>query len=201
MEHHLANHCPEDAYLPRELYRHPRGRWTCAFEDGATEGVEPLDWAENLRTRSGLQELERLAKKSEEAAKEVEVKKVADTGDYSPTEPPGKKEKASSSSSRSSQQKKKKKKKKTKKGVKVSGTKSYEVLFKHIGMDPDPRVRQKIARLAKRAMKRKGKASSSGHSSDSSGTSSTGELGHLFEESQRTQLAARAGRAHFALRP
>ena len=42
-------------------------------------------------------------------------------------------------------------------------------------------------------MRRKGKSSSSGHSSGSSGTSSTAELGHLFEESQRTQLAARAG--------
>lgn len=83
-----------------------------------------------------------MAKKSEEAARGAEKKKVEPDGDYSPTVPPGKAAKESSDSSQSCQKKKKKKKK----GLKVVGTKSYEVIFKDTGMDPDPRIRKKIAR-------------------------------------------------------
>eukprot|EP00435_Cladocopium_sp_Y103_P015109 s1259_g3.t1 len=92
--------------------------------------------------------------------------------------------------------KKKKKEKKTKKksassrdtsseGVRLNGTrpkqasqKTAKLLFQGTGMDPSEKVRARVARLAKRYVRKRGKRSSSG--SDSS-TASSGE-GRLEEE-------------------
>lgn len=83
---------------------------------------------------------------------------------------------------------KKSKKKKKKKGVKIDSTRSLAEVYKHTGLDPDPKVRRRIRRKAAKLAKSKAKGSSS--SSESSG-SSTGESNQdpsLFGTPGRVQL-------------
>ena len=81
--------------------------------------------------------------------------------------------------------------KKKKKSFKPAGKKEHSALYKGTGLDQDARTRKKVSRLARRAMKKKSRSSSS------TGTSSTSEavdgMEDLIQESQRTQLASKAG--------
>ena len=106
------------------------------------------------------------------------------TGEEAPGE--GKRKSESSGSEVSSKEKKSKKKKKKKKKnhksskekKKVNGTKSLAEVFSTTGLDPDPEVRRKALRRAKKIAKKKGRRSSSSTSSRSSEASSvTGEGG------------------------
>ena len=147
-------------------------------------GVDSPGWVDNLKEPTGMEELRRLAARSDALARGVE--EVKDPGKEM-KEAPIPAGQDTKSSSRSSGGRKKKKKK----SFKPMGKKDYSALYKGTGLDQDARIRKKVSRLARRAMKKKSKSSSS------SGTSSTSEaaegLEDLFQESQRTQLASRAG--------
>ncbi len=106
------------------------------------------------------------------------------TGEGAPGE--GKRKSESSGSEVSSKEKKSRKKKKKKKKnhkaskekKKVNGTKALTEVFGTTGLDPDPDVRRKALKRAKKIAKKKGRRSSSSTSSRSSEESSlTGEGG------------------------
>ena len=147
-------------------------------------GREAPGWSDNLKEASGMEELRRLAARSDaaargEAAGREEKKRPRE-------EAAGEEEKIKDSSESSEVRKKKKKR-----AFKPAGKKEHAALYKGTGLDQDARTRKKVSRLARRAMKRRSKSSSS------SGASSISEAAEgmedLFQESQRTQLAAKAG--------
>lgn len=146
-------------------------------------------WASNMKSSAGLDELKRLAEKSDQEAR-ANKKRAMDAEEYTPTKAAGKEDEKSSSSS---SKKKRKKKKKKKKPFKVEGRKDYQLLFKTTGLDQDGKVRRRVARLARKAMKKRSKDSSEGGSSSSGTEEDAEEMETLFQESQRTQLAAKAG--------
>lgn len=147
-------------------------------------------WASNMRSSGGLEELKRLAKESDKEAREA-GKRVREAEEYTPSQPPGKEEKGSSSST--SSKKKRKKKKKKKKPFKVIAKKDYQRLFETTGLDKDVKIRKKVAKLVRKAMRKKAKGSSEEDSSSTSKEDDAEEMETLFQESQRTQLAAKAG--------
>ena len=147
-------------------------------------------WASNMRSSEGLEELKRLAKESDKEAREA-GKRVREAEEYTPSQPPGKEEKGSSSST--SSKKKRKKKKKKKKPFKVIAKKDYQRLFETTGLDKDVKIRKKVAKLARKAMRKKAKGSSEEDSATASKEDDAEEMETLFQESQRTQLAAKAG--------
>ena len=65
--------------------------------------------------------------------------------------------------------KKEKKHKKKKKVFKVRGKKEYSALFEGTGLDKDAKVRRRVSKLAKRALKKRSKGSSSTDSDESMG--------------------------------
>jgi len=64
-------------------------------------------------------------------------------------------------------------------------------VFAGTGMDPDPKVRKKIAAKASRRLKKKKKSSSESSSTGSSSGSSEDESGELFEETQKVRRIGR----------
>lgn len=80
--------------------------------------------------------------------------------------PEGDPEKEESGSSEDS--KKGKKRKRKRKAFRMEPKNPYDSLFKNSGLDKDPKIRRKVARIAKRAMKRKGRGSTSSGSSGAS---------------------------------
>lgn len=85
---------------------------------------------------------------------------------------------ASSSEGGRKKRKKKSGKKKKKEKVRAQGSKPLKDLFEKTGLDPDPILRKKLLKQAKKvARKRSRKSSSSGSSSTSSEESSIGEAG------------------------
>eukprot|EP00913_Durusdinium_trenchii_P019545 g18372.t2 len=139
-------------------------------------------WVDNLKEPTGMEELRRLAARSDALARGVEEVKEPEKV---MKEAQGRQEVKSSSGSSGGRKKKKKK------SFKPSGKKDHAALYKGTGLDQDARIRKKISRLARRAMKKKSKSSST------TGTSSPSEaeegMEDLFQESQRTQLASKAG--------
>eukprot|EP00435_Cladocopium_sp_Y103_P013386 s2009_g3.t1 len=117
-----------------------------------------------------------------------------------------KKRARSTSSSRDKKEKKKKKKKKKEEkevvgekasperkkarlGSKAHAQKSLEACFANTGLDPNQRVRQKIARRAKRAL-RKSRDSSTSTSSGSSSKGSSGDETTLLEDRSKVHRLA-----------
>ena len=149
-------------------------------------GADSPGWVDNLKEPTGMEELRRLAARSDALARGVEEVKEPETKGQEGKAAAGQEVRSSSESSGG-----KKKKKKKKRSFKPSGKKEHSALYKGTGLDQDARVRKKVSRLARRAMKKRSKSSSS------SGTSSTTEaadgMEDLFQESQRTQLASKAG--------
>ena len=147
-------------------------------------------WADNMRSSGGLEELKRLADKSAKEAR-GDKKRAHDGEEYTPTNPPEKDGKGSSSSS--DEKKKKKKKRKKRKPFRVIGKKDYNQLFQSTGLDRDVKVRKKVAKLARKAMRKRSKDSSEDSSSSSTKEEDGEDMETLFQESQKTQLAAKAG--------
>ena len=142
---------------------------------GKVEAEEP--WMQNL---AGM---DPHPKEDEMEALRRRAEKVG-TGEDAPGD--GKRKSESSGSEGSSREKKAKKKKKKKKKnhkgskekKKVNGTKGLAEVFGTTGLDPDPDVRKKALRRAKKIAKKKGRNSSSTSSSRSSEESSvSGEGG------------------------
>ena len=149
-------------------------------------------WVDNLKGASGMEELRRLAERSDAVAR-------AGGGGPAPAPAaevipdPGGAEEEKESSESSDSKKKRKRKKKKKKVFKVGGKKDYGALFAGTGLDKDAKTRKKVSRLARRALKRKSRGSSSTDSEGSSGELMEDEMEELFQESARTQLAAKRG--------
>ena len=146
-------------------------------------------WVDNLKGASGMEELRRLAERSDAAARAGGGVPAA-PAEVAPT--PGEKEEEKESSD-SSDSRKKKKHKKKRKIFKVKGKKDYGSLFDGTGLDKDAKIRRKVSKLAKKALKKRSKGSSSTDSDESMGELAEEELDGLFQESARTQLAAKVG--------
>ncbi|CAK9033956.1 Pentatricopeptide repeat-containing protein At3g06920 [Durusdinium trenchii] len=144
-------------------------------------------WVDNLKGSSGMEDL---AERSDAAAR-AGGGGPGPAAEAIPTPGGGEEEKVSSESSES--RKKKKRKKKKKKSFKVGGKQEYGALFAGTGLDKDSRTRKKVSRLARRALKKKSRGSSSTDSDGCSGELMEDELEELFQESARTQLAAKRG--------
>ena len=107
------------------------------------------------RLGSGVEELRRLAERSDAVAQAGGGGPAA-VAEAVPGPVDKEEEKESSDSSES---RKKKKRKKKKKSFKVKGRKEYGTLFGGTGLDQDPKTRKKVSRLARKAVKKKGKGS------------------------------------------
>ena len=146
-------------------------------------GADSPPWADNLKEPTGMEELRRLAARSDALARGVEEAKDMEKKEKEAHPPAGQEVKSTSGSSGG--------RKKKKKSFKPAGKKEHSALYKGTGLDQDARTRKKVSRLARRAMKKKSRSSSS------TGTSSTSEavdgMEDLIQESQRTQLASKAG--------
>ena len=137
-------------------------------------GADSPPWADNLKEPTGMEELRRLAARSDALARDVEEVKEAEKKEGE-AQPPARRETRSSSGTSGGRKKKKKK------AFRPAGKKEHAALYKGTGLDQDARTRKKVSRLARRAMKKKSKSSSS------TGTSSTSEaadgMEDLFQES------------------
>ena len=158
--------------------------------------VDRPAWSENLKEAVESEALRRLAEESGRREKEARGKGVGG-GHPSVIAEEKKDEEVSSSSTSSSKKKKKSKKKKRKKKSKrfrVQGKKDLKKIFEFTGLDPSLRVRRRVMRLARRAMRNRSREDSEGSSCSSTEGSSTEEAGqHLFEETHKIRKAATRG--------
>ena len=149
------------------------------------------DWMDNLVTgatgRDEQDEMEKLRRRAEEHRKMK--------GDRKSPLRDAHEQVSSDSSEKQEKEKKKKKKKKKKDRVKVDGTKELSVVFGKTALDPEPGVRRKLKRAARRLARKRGRKGSSdssrGTSSSEGSESSAGAGARLFGEEVRVKSVSR----------
>ena len=127
------------------------------------------------------------APRAKEAVKEGEEKRVPERGRSKEKDKKKKKQKKGRSSG---EDKSPKEEEKNKRSAPLA-RKSLKSVFAGTGMDPDPKVRNKIAAKASKRLKKKKKSSSGSSSTGSSSDSSEEESGELFEETQKVRRIGR----------
>ena len=150
-------------------------------------GEDPA-WAMNLvEERPAGEKAEVEVPSAREVLKEGEERRGAERGRSKERDKKKKKRKKGRSSGEDKSPKEEEKKKSS---TRAMARKSLKSVFAGTGMDPDPKVRKKIAAKASRRLKKK-KSSSGSSSTGSSSGSSEEESGELFEETQKVRRIGR----------
>ena len=157
---------------------------------------EDLAWMTNLTEAGDPAEAKAAAEPPVGEGKEKEGKgKERSRGRSREAEKKKKKKKRERSSEKRSKSsgggKSSKEKAKKQLSIKHQAKKTPKSVYGGTGMDPDPKVRKKVAARAARRLKKKRKSSSASSSSGSSSEESDEESDELFEETQKVRKVGR----------
>ena len=171
----------------------------CGARCEAMLDAENLLHGEEIKVRKGEDPAWAMNLVEEAPAKEAETTEGVKGGREAEKEEKGrgrspakeKKEKKRKKGRSSGEQKSPKAREKKRSSAKAMARKSLKSVFMGTGMDPDPKVRKKVAAKAARRVKKKKKSSSGSSSTSSQSGSTTEESGELFEETQKVRKIGR----------